>query len=160
MKKILYIDLDGVAADFEKKMAEIAPHIFLGDGPDYEERSKMVDEVVKIHHTMFEELEPMENAIESINILMGHFDVYFLSTPMWAVPESFSGKRRWVEQHFGDSIKKRLILTHRKDLVIGDFLIDDRLKNGAENFKGYHIHFGTKDFPNWETVVNFLKEKV
>ena len=38
------IDLDGVTADFDKKMSELAPDLFLGDGPDYEIRSKMVDE--------------------------------------------------------------------------------------------------------------------
>ena len=160
MKKIVYIDLDGVTADFDKKMSELAPDLFLGDGPDYEIRSKMVDEVIKSNLTMFQELDPIDGSIESINQLMNSFEVYFLSTPVWAVPESFSGKRIWVEKQFGDAIKKRLILTHRRDLVLGDFLIDDRLKNGAAEFKGEHIHFGSDRFPNWESVVEYLKSKI
>ena len=160
MKKIVYIDLDGVTADFDKKMSELAPDLFLGDGRDYEIRSKMVDEVIKSNLTMFQELDPIDGSIESINQLMNSFEVYFLSTPVWAVSESFSGKRIWVEKQFGDAIKKRLILTHRKDLVIGDFLIDDRLKNGAAEFKGEHIHFGSDRFPNWESVVEYLKSKI
>ena len=120
----------------------------------------MVDEVIKSNLTMFQELDPIDGSIESINQLMNSFEVYFLSTPVWAVPESFSGKRIWVEKQFGDAIKKRLILTHRKDLVIGDFLIDDRLKNGAAEFKGEHIHFGSDRFPNWESVVEYLKSKI
>ena len=52
--------------------------------------------------------------------------------------------------------QKRLILTHRKDLLIGDYLIDDRLKNGAGEFKGELIHFGTIKFPDWKTVLEYL----
>ena len=32
--------------------------------------------------------------------------------------------------------------THRKDLLIGDYLIEDRLANGAKDFKGELINFG------------------
>lgn len=120
----------------------------------------MVDEVIKSNLTMFEELDPIDGAVDSINTLMDLFDVYFLSTPVWAVPESFSGKRIWVEKHFGDAIKKRLVLTHRKDLVIGHFLIDDRLRNGAAEFKGEHIHFGSDKFHNWNSVVEYLKNLI
>jgi 5'(3')-deoxyribonucleotidase len=56
-----------------------------------------------------------------------------------------------------------MFITHRKDLLIGDYLIDDRLANGAESFKGELIHFG-KDyktfepnpFPTWESVLKYL----
>jgi len=41
-------------------------------------------------------------------------------------------------------------------LATGDILVDDRLKNGAKEFKGTHVHFGTKAFPDWESVVKFL----
>ena len=48
-------------------------------------------------------------------------------------------------------------ISHRKDLLMGDFLIDDRTKNGAAEFKGKHIHFGTDEFPNWNAVETFLE---
>ena len=35
-----------------------------------------------------------------------------------------------------------MIITHRKDLLIGEYLIDDRLANGAEHFRGKLISFG------------------
>ena len=76
---------------------------------------------------------------------------------MWSVPNSFIGKRIWIENHFGDKAKKRLILTHRKDLNIGDYLVDDRLKNGAAEFTGTHIHFGTNEFPDWKITYEYLK---
>jgi 5'(3')-deoxyribonucleotidase len=75
---------------------------------------------------------------------------------MWDIPESYSDKRLWLEKYYGDLAKKRLILTNRKDLAIGDFLVDDRLKNGSEKFKGKFIHFGTGAFPDWKAVSSFL----
>ena len=51
---------------------------------------------------------------------------------------------------------KKLILTHHKEQLIGEYLIDDRLKNGAAEFKGEHIHIFTEKFPTWQTVVEYL----
>ena len=38
----------------------------------------------------------------------------------------------------------------------GDYIIDDRLKNGVDKFDGKHIHFGTEEFTDWESVLKFL----
>ena len=51
---------------------------------------------------------------------------------------------------------KRLILTHRRDLNKRDFLIDDRTANGAGEFEGELLHFGTERFPDWDAVVKYL----
>ena len=72
---------------------------------------------------------------------------------------SLSQSKEWIEKYFGDKLKKRLILTHRKDLLMGDYLIDDRTKNGADNFEGEHIHFGTEKFLRWDDVTSYLIEK-
>ena len=57
-----------------------------------------------------------------------------------------------------------MIITHRKDLLIGDYLIDDRTANGAGNFKGTNLHFGwnyinQKDntYPNWEAILDHFR---
>lgn len=154
--RLLMIDMDGVIADFDKKLGELAPDLFLGEGDDYEERSKKVDLVCQNNCDVFHTLEPIAGAIEAVKELMKHYTVYFLSTPMYAVPKSYEGKRIWLEEHFGELAKKRLILTHRKDLVIGDYLIDDRTRNGAGEFTGKHLHFGTPDCPNWDYVLKYL----
>lgn len=51
---------------------------------------------------------------------------------------------------------KRLILSHHKELNKGDFLIDDRFTNGAENFCGELILFGSEQYPDWDSVVDYL----
>jgi 5'(3')-deoxyribonucleotidase len=51
---------------------------------------------------------------------------------------------------------KRLIFSHNKNLNKGDFLVDDRTKNGAGEFEGMHIHFGSVKFPDWGFVRSYL----
>lgn len=67
-----------------------------------------------------------------------------------------SDKLVWVKKWLGTYSYKRLILSHHKNLNKGDFLIDDRLKNGAENFSGELILFGSEQYPNWDSVVDYL----
>jgi hypothetical protein len=37
--------------------------------------------------------------------------------------------------------------------------VDDRTKNGAAEFEGEHIHFGTDKFPDWEVTKKYLEEQ-
>lgn len=154
-KKILYVDMDGVVADFDKSIDEHIERLELAyETPD--ERSKIVDQICEDHPDFFNDLEPIKGAVEAVTKLFDLYDVYFLSSPMWWVPNSFIGKRIWIEKHFGEIATKRLILTHHKNLNIGDYLVDDRLKNGVVDFKGVHIHFGTEMFPNWDVTYKYL----
>ena len=53
-------------------------------------------------------------------------------------------------------VNRKLILTHRKDLIRGDILIDDRPNNGADKFQGEWIRFGSEKFPNWNEILKYL----
>lgn len=101
-------------------------------------------------------MPPLAGALASYEELARHFDTYVLSTAPWENPSAWSDKLLWIKQHLGQSAHKRLILSHHKDLVLGDYLVDDRLKNGAERFRGEHIHFATPRFPDWATVRAYL----
>jgi len=167
MKKILYLDLDGVCANFSKRYQEIDSHTVLGEhlleGESelcLQKRQDKVNKVVSSDTNFFQSLELIDGAYESVIKLNDYFDIYFLSTPMNEVPHSFTGKREWIDKIFPKEIgSKKLILTHRKDLNLGDFLVDDRTKNGAGEFKGELILFGSEKFKNWETVVSYLMER-
>ena len=149
ISKILYVDMDNVLVDFPSGIARVPDEI----RASYEDR---LDEVPGIFGLM----EPMPNAIESYEFLSQHFDTYILSTAPWHNPSAWSDKLQWVKKHLGQAAYKRLILSHHKNLNDGHYLIDDRTKNGADRFKGVHIHFGTADFPDWTSVVTHLKAQI
>ena len=127
-ENIIFIDMDGVVADFDLAAALHPKRKDHAWRPDLE-----LD---------FSEFKPIPNAIEAVNKLerLG-YNIYFASTAPWDNIAASSQKRAWIEKYFPE-FKKRLILTHRKDLLIGDILIDDHTWNGASEFKGEHIHFG------------------
>lgn len=146
MSKIVYVDMDGVLVDFESGIDSLTEQ----ELKSYENR---FDEVPGI----FSRMKPIEGAIESFQKLTNHYNVYILSTAPWENPTALNDKLMWIKDHIGEKAKKRVIFSHNKHLNMGDYLIDDRTANGAGDFKGTHIHFGTERFPNWEAVLQFLK---
>jgi len=145
MKKILYIDMDNVLVDFESAVARL-------DEKTRKKYEGKLDEIPGI----FSKMEPMEGAVESFILLSNHFDTYVLSTSPWENPSAWSDKLIWVKKYLGSYAYKRLILTHHKNLNSGDYLIDDRTKNGVDEFTGEHIHFDSERFPDWDSVLNYL----
>ncbi len=158
-KKILYLDMDGVLCNFEKRLYELFPHIL--DMEDGELRAKEIDKCCETEQgqRMFLELETLPGAVWAYNLLNMHYNVYILSTPMWGVPHSWMDKRLWAEKNLGPDIKKKIILSHNKGLCRGDYLVDDRLKNGVVEFQGEHIHFGQAPLENWDKVIHYLSCK-
>ena len=145
MRKILYIDMDNVLVDFSSGIDSLPEQLQI----EYEGR---IDEVPGI----FSLMRPLSGAIRSFQRLSNIYDTYILSTAPWENSSAWSDKNLWVRKHLGDFAYKRLILTHHKNLNFGDFLIDDRTANGAGQFKGKHIVFGSFEFPNWEAVCKYL----
>jgi 5'(3')-deoxyribonucleotidase len=146
--KILYIDMDNVLVDFPSAFPHVPKEVIL----QYEGR---LDEVPGI----FGMMDPIVGAIDAYHELASLFDTYILSTSPWENPSAWSDKLLWVKRHLGVPAYKRLILTHHKNLNQGDFLVDDRINNGVDRFAGKHIHFGTSEFPDWERVVNYLRQR-
>ena len=148
MKKILYIDMDNVLVDFPSGISRIPEDVAEAYKSD-------LDEVPGI----FSLMDPMPGALDAFAELSGMFDTYILSTSPWENPSAWSDKLLWVKKHPNEAAYKRLILSHHKNLNAGDYLVDDRTKNGAEMFPGEHIHFGTDDFPDWDTVLKYLRTR-
>ena len=145
INKILYVDMDNVLVDFPSAF----PYV------DKDLLEKYVDNKDDIPG-IFSLMEPLDGAIDAFQKLSTKFDTYILSTAPWDNPSAWSDKVVWVKKHLGEFAHKRLILSHNKDLNRGDYLIDDRLKNGAAEFKGEHIHFGREPFPDWAAVLAYL----
>ena len=148
MKKILYIDMDNVLVDFPTGIERIEERQRI----EYEDR---LDEVPHI----FSKMDPMPGAIAAYQELAQLFDTYILSTAPWDNSSAWHDKIEWVKKHLNEPAYKRLILSHNKHLNAGDYLIDDRTKNGAGQFTGELIHFGQPKFPDWETVLRYMRTK-
>ena len=101
-------------------------------------------------------IDHAQQVIEQSLELAKHYDVYILSTSPWNNPTAASDKIEWVKKHMNEIFHKRVILTHHKELCQGDYLIDDRSKNGASEFKGEWIHLGSKEFPDMDAVLSYL----
>ena len=61
-----------------------------------------------------------------------------------------------MTKYLDEVLHKRLISSQHKDICQGDYLIDDRGKNGTSEFAGEWIEFGSEQFPNWESVLKYL----
>ena len=134
----IFIDMDGVLANFEKAAAQ---------HPDIKRPDLHLD---------FSKFEPMPGAIDAVKkiIAMGH-DVFIATTPPWNNPDAWGQKRNWIEEHL-PQLKRKMFLTHRKDLLKGDILVDDSTYRGQYDFDGTFMHFG-KHF-DWDMVVNTIEQ--
>jgi len=148
--KIVYIDLDGVVADF---VTAIENHPSRNQAP-YDSHPDTIPNI-------FLNLGTIPGAFDAVNKLLddSRFEIYFLSTAPWNNPSAWTDKRIWLENIFGNKISRRLILTHRKDLLKGNFLIDDRPNNGAANFEGKILKFSSSAFPDWGSILSELEKE-
>ncbi len=144
-RQILYVDMDNVLVDFPSGIARLDPAVraayegHLDDAPG-----------------IFALMDPVPGAVEAYRRLSARYDTYILSTAPWNNPSAWADKVVWVQRHLGEVAHKRLILTHHKELARGHYLVDDRTKNGAAEFRGEHIHFGSERFPDWAAVLAYL----
>tara|TARA_R110000824_G_scaffold74599_9_gene189587 strand:+ start:10114 stop:10635 length:522 start_codon:yes stop_codon:yes gene_type:complete len=138
----IYIDMDGVLSDFDKASKEHPDNGTKGFRPDL-----VLD---------FSKFEPIHGAIEAVRKLeeMGH-ELFIATTPPWNHPDGWGQKRNWVEKYL-PTLKRKMVLTHRKDLLIGDILIDDSMWRGQPDFQGTWFHFGENGM-DWKYVVEGIK---
>jgi len=149
--------MDGVLVDF-KDAIENAYRI----NPEYKELFKNNPDEIK---DIFKNPKPIDGAIDAVKKLAESkkYDLLIATSAPWGNPEAAMHKRLWIEKYFGDLFEKKMFITHRKDLLIGDYLIDDRLKNGAAEFKGELLSFGWayeknewNKYRTWQEILNKL----
>lgn len=137
--------MDNVIVDFKSGLGKVdeATKQAYGDNPDN-------------IPGIFGMMEPMPGAIEALHRIYERYDCYILSTAPWENPSAWADKVQWVHKYLNKPFYKRLIISHHKELLKGDYLVDDRGKNGASEFEGEWIEFGSEKFPDWKAVESYL----
>lgn len=73
----------------------------------------------------FRELPVVEGAVEGLNLLAEHADVWICTKPLEANETCRDDKAWWIRHHFGKEWARRLIITPDKSMIQGDVLLDD-----------------------------------
>jgi len=143
MERII-IDMDEVIADPMGEMIEWYRREHGGD-VDFsrmdgswlkgfpEEDQAMVLERLK-SPGFFRHLPVMEDSQEVLRELNKNYEVFIVSAAM-EFPNSLKDKLEWLTDHFPFLNWRQIALTGSKDLVFGDYMIDDHVKN-LKGFKG------------------------
>jgi 5'-nucleotidase len=141
----IFCDMDGVVVDFDSYARKFGP----------------TTQRIKELPGAYLEMDPIPGALEGVRSLigMGH-EVWLATKPPTGIPDAYADKVKWVLRHLPE-LKRRIILTHDKSLLLGDVLIDDRPhKANANNFCGRLIVFGAAGCEGWPEVLDiFRKEK-
>ena len=148
-KVIIYVDLDDTLCAYNKA---------------YESSVIQNPEILypQSQKGFYQSLDPLKDAVSVFKWLcdQSNFDVYILSAPSLYNPLCYSEKRFWVEQRLGFEYVHRLIISYHKNLLKGDYLIDDRSEGrGQELFSGVLVQYGREQFKNWLDVKCYFANK-
>ena len=160
-KEIIFFDMDNVLVDFKSALNKVDPAILA----QYED-----DGTGKPHYDdipgLFSLMDPMPGAIDAVKRIAasGKYEMSILSTAPWGTPSSWTDKVLWVKKHLDSDhpqgvFYKRMVLTHHKNLCVQDnaWLIDDRTAHGSVQFGDKFVHFGSEQFPDWDSVLKHFE---
>jgi 5'(3')-deoxyribonucleotidase len=140
MKKIVYLDMDGVIADFWGGVGR--------PNPEWNPPEMYVK-------GFFRKLEVMPGAKKAVAELLANpnLDVYIASKPDSKNLDSATEKFEWIREHF-PALLKKIFLTCDKGHLNGHYLIDDNIEEWGPKFKGTFLHFDEHNpIESWHKIL-------
>lgn len=98
----------------------------------------------------------MSSAMKAFRYLFEHYAMYIVAPSPAYNPEYIAEVMRWAEDVVNVPAWQHLVFTNRKDLIYGDYLIDQSDEYGAADFMGTLIKFGSDTFKTWEEIIEFF----
>ena len=138
-KKIILCDMDGVLCDLVTKWLKayndefglsITEEQFLSKGNEVHEALGCGDVVYDIFKRpgFFSDLPPIPGAIDTIKKYVDEHYILIV-TAISCCGEIAKGKYEWLDRYMPFFNKKDVIFCKRKELVYGDYLFEDSIKN-------------------------------
>lgn len=141
-KPIVLMDMDGPLADFDKYFwQQCQAQGWDFDCEPHEQSSrwatdhltnpvarKLARSMVDTDPMWFYNLPPVPGAIEGMNILAKHAEVWICTKPLEANHTCRDMKAKWVREHLGSKWERRLIIAPDKSVILGNYLVDDSIK--------------------------------
>ena len=105
----------------------------------------------------YTEYEAKNSAYKAFCKLSESYDCHILESMPYNSPDTWGEVVEWAESHIGVPAWNKVTVSPRKDLILGDYLIDAHAdENGADNFMGTVIKFGEEPFKNWDEVLEYF----
>lgn len=153
MVKTPYIGMDETLVDFTARLE--------GIDPVRRERYRGREDELP---GLFPLMPRMPGAIETFTELSGLFDTYILATASWANPSSWQHKVEWVHVHLGMDRARPPIggsscPTTRTSVAGTSSSTTGRPTTAPTGTAGEVIALGSAQFPDWPTVVEYLRRR-
>lgn len=94
---------------------------------------------------------------KAVEALAQSYEVHIMAAIDYDFPDKAVEAFRWCEANLGVPVWNRVEICNHKNLILADFLIDAEPElNGAQDFMGTLIHFGSDAFKTWEDVLTYF----
>jgi hypothetical protein len=93
------------------------------------------------------ELKPLPSAQKAIRHLIEKYEVFFVSE----TPEP-----SWLTEYIGVPAWHHQIITHRRDLLYGDYLIASPSGGELKGALATVIPFGSDTFKTWDDIIEYF----
>lgn len=96
---------------------------------------------------------PASSVQKAVRQLIEHYQVYF-------VAEEEAATVSWLAEYIGVPAWHHLIVTHRRDLLYGDYLIEkqETRDKKQDSFLATVIDYGSDTFKTWENIIDYFKK--